>query len=163
MIVSISNFFSSSSCFPTSASGPLLYWCFSSDSQHHLQPAESSSERSSSENSLSSMLFQLLHYYSGSYLTFFFPHKEMGRGRKEIWCICLSTELKYHLAQTQHIQFLCCTTHCSFLTEVAVKVFASKLSNHMTFSCNIIYKNVNCILPAHQNFEANKPSLSSVL
>lgn len=50
-----------------------------------------------------------------------------------------------------------------FDRTLVVEVFVSKPSNNMTFSCYIICVNANCILSVHQKFEANKPSLSSVL
>lgn len=63
---------------------------------------------------------------------------------------------------TKYAASLIGSTLQHFDRTLVLKVFVSKLSNSVTFS-HIIYKNANCILPMHQNFEANKPSLSSVL
>lgn len=158
MIVSSSgfNFFNSNS-FLANASDPLLCRWFSTDSHHHPEAADSATKRGSSDNPLVRCSFSYYAQISGSCLHF--PERnEKNRN----WCLCLSVEVTSHMALLLNMQPLWYTAHCNILTELCLSKCLPP-DWVTTFSYNIIRTNANCILPVHNNFEANKPSLSSVL
>jgi len=159
MIVSISVFsFFSSSSFPANASVPLLCYCFSSGSQHHPEPAESATKREQWEPA-GEMPFQLLYWNIK-----FLPAFSIKKGKEQELVLMFVSWTQIPLSSIiKCAASLIHSTLQHFDRTLVVEVFVSKLSNNITFSYNIICMNVNCILPMHQNFEANKPSLSSVL
>lgn len=151
MTVSLSVFFIffSSSCFPENASGPILFCCFSADSQHHMEPAESATKRRSSENALV-RCFQLplsnIRFLSGI---------SIKKWKEKALVLMLNSNPALYVRPLLYREFRFDRT---LFAEIV-----SKLSSNVTFSYSTNYMNEKCVLPMHQKFEAKEPSLSNVL